>query len=162
MNQLTQNLTVHLTLNTERLLKIAETLVGDEVFFRPYDSVNHFVWTAGHLAMVRNTMLRVIDPATALSSFENERAIFGPGSTIQPNEVYPALPELLKAFQMRGAQVSAWLATATEAQLAADSGVQIPHLPKTVGSLLHFFIIHETEHFGEMKMLKNLAMRQRV
>lgn len=162
MNSASQNLIDHLTLNTQRFLKIAETLVGDEVFFRPYQSVNHFVWTAGHLAMVRNTMLRVIDPNTPLTSFENERGIFGPGSAIQPDEVYPDLGALLQSFEARGAQVSAWLATATDQQLDAQSGVQIPNFPTTVGGLLHFFTIHETEHFGEMKMLKNLAIRQRA
>lgn len=149
------------SLNTRKIVKFAEGLSQEEVLFRPYDAVNNFLWNLGHAAFVRNTIIKILNPTAQLEVYENERELFGNGSALQANDAYPALDFILEHFVKRGEEINALAATVSDEHLQQESSIKIGPDPRTNEALLWFFYNHETEHLGEMKILKNLVNRLR-
>ena len=58
--------------SSKRLIKIAESFSDDEIFFRPYDKVNHLKWEMGHLTSVRNMLISLLAADVKLEEFPNE------------------------------------------------------------------------------------------
>ena len=58
--------------SSKRLSKISENFSGDEIFFRPYDKVNHAAWEIGHLASIRNTIIKLLNPTEKLEFFDGK------------------------------------------------------------------------------------------
>jgi len=150
-----------LLLNTRKIVKFAEGLTQEEVLFRPYDAVNNFLWNLGHANYVRNTMIKILNPTAKLDVYDNEKELFGNGSSLQANEAYPALSFILEQFVKRGEEINLLIETVSVEQLQQESSIKIGSEPRTNEALLWFFYNHETEHLGEMKILKNLANRLR-
>lgn len=149
------------SLNTRKIIKFAEGLLQEEVLFRPYDAVNNFLWNLGHATYVRNTIIKILNPTAKLDVYENEKEFFGNGSSLQANEAYPALSFILEQFVKRGEEINLLIETVSVEQLQQESSIKIGPEPRTNEALLWFFYNHETEHLGEMKILKNLANRLR-
>jgi hypothetical protein len=150
-----------LLLNSRKIVKFAEGLTQEEVLFRPYDAVNNFLWNLGHANYVRNTMIKILNPTAKLDVYDNEKELFGNGSSLQANEAYPALSFILEQFVKRGEEINVLIETVSVEQLQQESSIKIGSDPRTNEALLWFFYNHETEHLGEMKILKNLANRLR-
>lgn len=148
-------------LNTQKIVKFAEGLSQEESFFRPYDAVNNFLWNLGHATYLRNTMIKTLNPTAKLDVYENEKDLFGNCSSLQANEAYPALSFILEQFVKRGEEINALIETVSEEHLQQESAIKIGPDPRTNEALLWFFYNHETEHLGEMKILKNLVNRLR-
>lgn len=148
-------------LNTQKIVKFAEGLSQEESLFRPYNAVNNFLWNLGHATYLRNTMIKTLNPTAKLDVYENEKDLFGNGSSLQANEAYPALSFILEQFVKRGEEINALIETVSEEHLQQESAIKIGPDPRTNEALLWFFYNHETEHLGEMKILKNLANRLR-
>jgi hypothetical protein len=143
---------------SKRLVKISENFTGDEVFFRPYEKVNHLTWEAGHLAFVRNTIIKLLNPSEQLSFFQNERTLFAPGTPLQANENFPPLPEILTAFQQRGERITELLNGLTQEHWDSESKIPLP-FGTTVGIQIWTFFLHESFHLGEISYLKNIMLR---
>ncbi|MDZ7898040.1 MAG: DinB family protein [Arcicella sp.] len=144
--------------NSKRLTKISENFSGDEVFFRPYDKVNHFAWEVGHLAFVRNTIIKLLNPSEKLESIDNERLIFAPGTPLQPNEMFPPINESVAIFQKRGDRIIELLTNLTQEQWDSESPFKLP-FGTTVGIQIWTFFLHESSHLGEISYLKNIMLR---
>jgi len=147
--------------SSRKVAKLAENFVGDEVFFRPYDKVNHLAWEIGHLAFIRNTIIKLLNSGEKLDIYENERNIYAPGSPIQPNELYASIPEITAIFQKRGEKIIELLANLTEEHWDAESPFKLP-FGTTVGSQIWTFFMHESIHLGEISYLKNIVLRNRA
>lgn len=144
--------------SSKRLTKIAENFLGDDIFFRPYDKVNHMAWEVGHLAAIRNTIIKLLNPTEKLAFFENERIMFAPETPLQPNETFPPMVDMLTAFQQRGERIVELLNNLTEDQWKSESPFKLP-FGTTVGSQIWTFFLHESYHLGEIVYLKNIMMR---
>ncbi len=149
------------SLNTRKIVKFAEGLSQEEALFRPYDAVNNFLWNLGHVTIVRNTIIKILNPTAQLEVYENERELFGNGAALQANDAYPELDFILGHFVKRGEEINALAATVSDEHLQQESSIKIGPDPRTNEALLWFFYNHETEHLGEMKILKNLVNRLR-
>ena len=149
------------SLNTRKIVKFAEGLSQEEALFRPYDAVNNFLWNLGHATTVRNTIIKILNPTAQLDVYENERELFGNGSALQVNEAYPELGFILEHFVKRGEEINTLAATVSDEHLAQEAFMKISPTLQTNGDLIWFFYNHETEHLGEMKILKNLVNRLR-
>ncbi|CAH0996239.1 hypothetical protein EMA8858_02370 [Emticicia aquatica] len=150
-----------LALNTRKIIKFAEGLSQEEVLFRPYDTVNNFVWNLGHITSVRNTIIKILNPSEKLDVYENEKELFGNGSTLQANDAYPELSFILKHFISRGERINELLGTVSDEYLQQETAIKIGPDPRTNEGILYFFYNHETEHLGEMKVIKNIVTRLR-
>jgi hypothetical protein len=144
--------------SSKRIAKISENFSGDEIFFRPYDKVNHLAWEVGHLAYVRNTITKILNPAEKLSFLENEKLIFAPGTPLLSNETFPPFEQILTAFQQRGERIIELLNNLTEEHWESESPFQLP-MGTTRGSQIWTFFLHESFHLGEISYLKNIMLR---
>jgi DinB superfamily len=146
--------------SSKRVSKMAENFSGDEIFFRPYDKVNHFAWEVGHLAFIRNTIIKLLNPTEKLESVGNERIIFAPGTPLQANDMFSTLEESVEALQKRGDRIVELLADLTQEQWDSESPFKLP-FGTTVGSQVWVFFMHESFHLGEMSYLKNILVRNK-
>lgn len=147
--------------NSRRVAKMSENFSGDEAFFRPYDKVNHLTWEIGHLAFVRNTIIKILNSSEKLESYENERVIFAPGTPLQANEMYATIQESVEVFQKRGEKIIELLANLTQEQWDSESQFKLP-FGTTVGSQIWTFFMHESFHLGEISYLKNIVARNKA
>ena len=162
MNFNLQELKKGLELNTRKVKKYSNELSAEERFFRPYEKVNHFIWHLGHLTYVRNTFIKLLDESKpTLSLFEGEEILFGRNSVLAENAAYPAVEIILDAFENRGARISELLESVSEEWLNQESFLKFGPNYITNAEQVWFFYNHETEHLGEMKTVKNLAIRLR-
>jgi uncharacterized damage-inducible protein DinB len=161
MNNL-QQLKSGLELNTKKALKYVETLEGDEIFFRPYDKVNHNAWHLGHITFVRNTIIRLLDPTQKLEMYAEEKGLFAPGTPLLENFAFPNIAVIKDAFQKRGDKITELINSVSEEHLNTESWFKLPFLPNATNQdFVFFFYNHETEHLGEMKVTRNIATRIR-
>ena len=127
------------SLNTRKIIKFAEGLLQEEVLFRPYDAVNNFLWNLGHATYVRNTIIKILNPTAKLDVYENEKELFGNGSSLQANEAYPALSFILEQFVKRGEEINLLIETVSVERLQQESSIKIGPEPRTNEALLWFF-----------------------
>jgi hypothetical protein len=146
-------------LNTRKITKFVEGLSQEDAFFRPYGQVNSFIWNLGHIAMVRNTIIKILNPTAKLDVYEGEKELFGTGATLKPNEDYPAIASLFEHFVKRGEELITLLGTVSDEHLKSESSIKIGPDKRTNEDLIYFFYNHETEHLGEMKVIKNIVTR---
>jgi hypothetical protein len=146
--------------SSKRLAKMTESFSGDDIFFRPYDKVNHLAWEVGHLAAVRNTIIKLLNPTEKLDFFENERLMFAPGTPLQPNETFPPIIDMLTALQTRGERIIELLNGLTQEHWDSESPFKLP-FGTTVGSQIWVFFLHESFHIGEVSYLKNIVVRNK-
>jgi hypothetical protein len=146
--------------SSKRVAKMAENFTEDEAFFRPYDKVNHLAWEMGHLAFIRNTIIKLLNPTEKLDIYENERANFAPSTPLQPNEMYASIPEITAIFQKRGEKIIELLANLTQEHWDAESPFKLP-FGTTIGSQIWTFFMHESFHLGEISYLKNIVVRNK-
>ncbi len=146
--------------SSSRIAKIASEMKGDEVFFRPYDKVNHLAWELGHLTFMRNTIIKILNPAEKLSVYEGEKEAFAPGTSLLANDAYTKMEDLISVFQTRGERIITLLTEITPEQWEAESIIKLP-FGKTVGEQVSFFLLHENTHYGEMSYRKNIIVRLR-
>jgi hypothetical protein len=146
--------------SSKRVAKMAENFSGDEIFFRPYDKVNHFAWEVGHLAFIRNTIIKLLNPTEKLESVGNERIIFAPGTPLQANVMFSPLDESVEALQKRGDRIVELLTDLTQEHWDSESPFKLP-FGTTVGSQVWTFFMHESFHLGEMSYLKNILVRNK-
>ena len=146
--------------NSKRVAKMADNFSGDEVFFRPYDKVNHLAWEIGHLAFIRNTVIKLLNPSENLESYENERVNFALGTPLQPNEMYASIPDITVVLQKRGDRIGVLLANLTQEHWDSESPYKLP-FGTTIGSQIWTFFMHESFHLGEISYLKNILVRNK-
>ena len=146
--------------NSKRVAKMADNFSGDEVFFRPYDKVNHLAWEIGHLAFIRNTVIKLLNPSENLESYENERVNFALGTPLQPNEMYASIPDITVVLQKRGDRIGVLLTNLTQEHWDSESPYKLP-FGTTVGSQIWTFFMHESFHLGEISYLKNILVRNK-
>ena len=146
---------------SRRVAKIAENFSGDEAFFRPYEKVNHLAWEIGHLAFIRNTIIKILNPSEKLEGFGNERVNFTPGTPLQANEMYGTIPENVEILHKRGERITELLTNLTQEQWDSESQFKFP-FGTTVGSQIWTFFMHESFHLGEISYLKNIVMRNKA
>ena len=145
---------------SRRVAKIAENFSGDEAFFRPYEKVNHLAWEIGHLAFIRNTIIKILNPSEKLEGFGNERVNFASGTPLQANEMYGTIPENVEILHKRGERIIELLINLTQEQWDSESQFKFP-FGTTVGSQIWTFFMHESFHLGEISYLKNIVMRNK-
>jgi DinB superfamily len=148
--------------STRRINAACEGISQEEATFRPYDKANSMLWQVGHLAFFRNTIIKLLNPAEKLSIMPNEKELFANGSQPAATEAYPALVDVLAAFETRGQRMNELLESVSLEHLAAESPFKAPSLGTTVGQQAFSFLIHEANHYGEINLLKTLAHRLRA
>ncbi len=155
MNELQKGI----ALNTRKITAYTAEISQEESLFRPYEKVNCLLWNLGHITMVRNTLIKIVSPSTKLESYPSEVELFGRGATLQNNEAYPSLESITQYFIKRGEILIELLGSASKEYLQQEATFKIGPNPQTNEELLYFLYNHETEHIGEIKVIKNIISR---
>ena len=124
-----------------------------ELAYQVYDEFKHFtqftelnvgVFT-GVIIFVSHivTLEKIIDIGhSRYPVYENEKELFGNGSSLQGNEAYPALSFILEQFVKRGEDIFVLIETVSVEQLQQESSIKIGPDPRTNEALLWFFYNH--------------------
>ncbi|MBP6385732.1 MAG: DinB family protein [Pseudarcicella sp.] len=146
--------------NTQMLNSLAKKFEGEDVFFRPYQLVNHLAWQIGHLTFVRNTIIKIIQKDMILNLLPLEKENFMPGTPLPNNQAFPSIEEMLKAFDERGQTITVLLENIDSEKWHSESPFKIP-IGNTIGEQIWGFLAHENRHLGEICYLKNIMVRNK-
>ena len=144
--------------NAKRISALCGGVSQETATTRPMDKINSLVWEVGHLTFVRNTVIKLLNPTEKLEVTENEKELFGNGSKPADAAQYPSLESVVELLNKRGDRIYELLDNTTQNYLNSESPIKIPHLGDTPGQLIYTFMIHEANHYGEMNIIKKLAV----
>jgi hypothetical protein len=115
---------------------------------------NHPLWFVGHMAVVDNFLIAVIDPS-AVRQLGNFPKLFGSGSrpTNRPED-YPAAAEVLAAMRERRAKLLELLEGLSDEQLAQPTPAGTPPFLPVVASVFEMAPWHEGLHAGQMTVAR--------
>jgi hypothetical protein len=140
--------------------KLLSSLNSEELYFRPYHNTNHLVWQMGHIGIIRNSIIRLAG-GEFLPILENEKNLFGSGSKIIENNAYPKIELIIEAFEKRGEAIAELINKIDDQKLSETSPFNLPTKENTIGDHIHFFLMHEARHLGEMSLIKNIVLKNR-
>lgn len=127
---------------------------ADSLLQTPYN-INCLNWVLGHIAVGRDSVLRLIGEQPFLSEFETRRyrtdsdPITSDGDDVIPLE---RLLEILSSGQER---INSGFARLTHAELSSE--IQIGERSVPLGTRLHGFYFHDTYHTGQTDLLRQIA-----
>jgi hypothetical protein len=139
-----------LGLNTHLFARAVEGLNDDEVWMRPGDVSNPMIWVAGHLVYSRSGLASFLGGKRVEPW--NER--FARGVEIGERGEYPALSEVVRAWNDVTGVLFERLEQVGERELSAPSPMDFPVADKSVRGAVGFLTYHETYHVGQMGYLR--------
>jgi uncharacterized damage-inducible protein DinB len=127
---------------------------ADSLIQTPYN-INCLNWVLGHIAVGRDSVLRLIGEETLLSEAEINRYKTESNPITEDGEhVFPLerLLEILAAGQLR---INSGFSRLTEDELSGE--VQVGERQVPLGVRLHGFYFHDTYHTGQIDLLRQIA-----
>jgi uncharacterized damage-inducible protein DinB len=152
MDPVLDQIASHLKLGDYLLKTALENLSDEELHRRGGPQSNSMLWITGHLALSRSRMLK-------LAGGDNDFPwpdLFSRGSAMQASSDYPALDEVLGAWDEASGRLLAALPRMTPEQLFAKSPQSLPGDDKSVRGALSFLVYHEAYHIGQMGYLRKM------
>jgi uncharacterized damage-inducible protein DinB len=127
----------------------------EESLIQPEPGGNCLNWVLGHIVASRNSIFRLLrnEPiwtADQASVYERGAPPLRGADTARP------LPEILADLNHSQERLMARLATVTEAEMAAPSGM----MDESVGGMIAFLQFHESYHAGQTGLLRRLIGRE--
>jgi hypothetical protein len=135
-----------LRINTTLYARALEGLNEDEAWMRPGDVSNPMIWIAGHLVYSRSGLATFLGGSRVESW--NER--FARGVAMGDRAGYPALGEVVRAWDAITGVLFDRLKQAGERELAAPSPMDFPVSDKSVRGAVGFLTYHEAYHVGQL------------
>lgn len=147
------NTTQHAIATLTRTRKTANDLLNgfpeDKATYQPAPAVNHALWQVGHLAATDDWYASKLDDQGITLSEENA-ALFGYGSTIQPADAYPAFDEVKTLLAPTRERLIAAVEAATDEKLAEHCA----ELETTLLGGLFALASHEGWHLGQLSIIR--------
>jgi uncharacterized damage-inducible protein DinB len=134
--------------NTDLVKKATEGIRPDEWFLKPGDDSNHLMWVAGHLVVSRGGALKALGSEWSTPW----RSLFVRGAKPAPQDQYPGVEEIRKAWIEVSDKLAASLATVPADVLAKPHDK--PTFDGKVGGFVAFLAFHETYHVGQASYLR--------
>jgi uncharacterized damage-inducible protein DinB len=122
--------------------------------YQVFPGANHALWFAGHMAVVDNRFIAVLDSALVREMPIYDRA-FGKGSkpTNRPED-YPPPEEVLETMRERRAVLLELLAAQSDQDLANATRPGSPDFLPDVASVFEVVIWHEGLHAGQTSVVR--------
>jgi len=137
---------------TEKLLSDFHT--PEEWTHQVHKNANHALWFAGHMAIVDNFFVSVLDPSRVARRPELEEH-FGMGSTpVADPAAYPSPEEVLTLMRERRATLMEIFNDLSEDQLAEPTPPQFKDLFATKGGVFELAVWHEGLHSGQVSVAR--------
>lgn len=139
--------------------KFSESLLADfktpeQWTHQVFPNANHALWFAGHMGVVDNFFVSLLDPAQD-APHEEFRRLFGTGSTPTSDPAdYPPVADVLAYMRERRAVLEELLAGMTDDDLERATPEGTPELWPTYRSVLEMAIWHEALHAGQVTLAR--------
>jgi uncharacterized damage-inducible protein DinB len=151
-----QPLIAQLELQTALFLSALENISDAETNQYVNESLNSIKWIAGHLVNTRMTLLLILtgkgeDPVYA--------KLFGKGTSGNRNQTYPDIEEVKRKWEYITTEIIESMQQATDDLLLGSPPFQTSIPDKTLLGLIAFFILHESNHLGQMSILRKITVR---
>lgn len=148
------SLALQLDLHTRWFLRALENVSDTQSNTRMSDHFNTIKWVAGHLL---NSRLTSISRIAGIQPDESYKMLFARGSTIDTNNEYPEIDEIISRWQLLSPQLSENILNLAPEVLTAKAAFQAPINDDTIGGALSFLLSHEAFHIGQLSVLRKVA-----
>ena len=135
--------------NDHLLNKALDGLSAEEAWKHPGDA-NPIYWIAGHLAVYRHSLAKVLGVGAELSW----AALFKRTSQPDPAAQGPALAEIRSAIAAASGPLTDRFAELSDADLSAAAPMKLPTQDPSVRGMIAFFAYHEAYHAGQIAYVK--------
>ena len=130
-----------------------EGLSREQLLARPGGRGTHIVWLLGHIASARAVILQWLDAPDRVPLRKEEDELFGMGTTVSDEDIYPPTEELLDLIRRRGEALAEVLGAMTEEDADRTWKLQFPFGPKSPRGMVGFMSWHENYHYGQLSWL---------
>ena len=138
--------------NQELLAKGMDGLTAEQWNVRPQDTGNSALWLLGHIVWARSRALKLVGFTWTKPWLE----LFARGSKPAEMPQYPAVGELLDAWQDLCSTFPATLEEIRHDALAAPVQQPSPSFDGTVGGMVSFLAMHESYHVGQLVYVRRM------
>ncbi len=136
-------------INTDLFKRTIQGIPPDRLLASPGDDSNHLIWIAGHVVVHRAMVLKILGQDWA-APWEG---LFVRGAKLAAPEQYPAIEEIVQAWDEVSARLSSSLASASPELLAEPVSKGIT-LDGKISGKIAFLSLHESYHVGQMAYLR--------
>lgn len=154
----TQQLIKQYQLLTDWYISVLEDIKDEEGKITIHENANSLEWLAGHLIVGRyRNMLRLglqLDPYKHLDKFVNPTIPPPNAIAFSKNSVYPTLTECRQQWNEYSQIFMKRLKEADEKILRTEIPFNVATGGNTVEDALHFIVMHESYHIGQMSIIR--------
>ncbi len=120
--------------------------------YQVHEHANHALWVVGHIAVVDNFMISLIQPDRFLNKPKyDEMFAMGSKPSSDPSD-YPPIEEVQGFFHDRRKVLLEILDGLDDADFDKPTGDKAPPFLKTIGSLFQVATFHEGFHAGQVSV----------
>lgn len=153
-NELLQTGLDTLAFSRKAFMGLLESIPEDKLCHQPFDSANHAMWIAGHLACTDEYFLSKLG-GRPFNKFEAWEKTFFMGSKPTPNPSdYPAITEVKETLANNREQLISWLKTWDDATLRSPLPGDLKDFAKTHASWITTLAWHEGMHTGQLATIR--------
>lgn len=127
---------------------------ADSLVQTPY-KINCMNWVLGHIAVNRDSVMRLIGAAPLLSEETTKRYKTESDAIIEDGSDVLQLDKLLEVLSTGQSRIEAALDTLSEAELLGE--IQVGERMMQLGTRLYGFYFHDTYHTGQTDLLRQVA-----
>jgi uncharacterized damage-inducible protein DinB len=135
--------------NTDLFMRTLKGIPPDRLLAQPGNDSNHLLWIAGHVVVHRARVLQLLGQEWSAPWEE----LFARGSKLAAAEQYPAIEELVRAWDDVSGRLASSLANASAEALGEPVSKGMT-LDGKVSGKIAFLSLHETYHVGQMGYLR--------
>ena len=133
--------------------QVLPAITSEESLRQPGPNSNHALWILGHIIYCRNSVLKFLGHAPAVS--QDWLPLFNRGAKLVEASAYPAWNELCITWQEITPTLHKALDEVTEELLDRPSPEGIPSTDKKMSGVVRFFANHEAYHAGQLGYLSS-------
>jgi uncharacterized damage-inducible protein DinB len=132
---------------------------ADSLILSPYN-INCMNWVVGHIAVSRDSVMRLMGAETLLSETETLRYKTDSDPVTEDGPDILHLDQLLEVLIAGQSRIDAAMDRLTNTDLAQE--IQVGERMVTLGTRLHSFYFHDTYHTGQTELLRQIAGRNDI
>jgi hypothetical protein len=124
-----------------------------DMFYRPAKSANNATWQMGHLCNSTRGMVTGCAPSIAFP-FEDDARFGKSKASIDDPAFFPGKAELMERFDKAMDAAAAWVATLSDADMAAPSPERMKPFAPTFGNVALLLAMHPIMHIGQFTVMR--------
>jgi uncharacterized damage-inducible protein DinB len=154
--KIVQPLKAQLELQTALFLSALENISDADTNQYVNETLNSIKWIAGHLVNTRMTLLNIL---TGKGEDIVYTKLFGKGTSGNRTKNFPDIEDVKRKWEYITTEIIQSMQQVTNDQLLGSPPFQTSIPDKTLLGLIAFFILHESNHLGQISILRKITVR---